>query len=168
MIIDYTFFQDGLLCIEGISLNDITPSQTNTSITNMLNACIEKYEEDYMVSLLGEKLYEEYSVHKDEDRWKNLENILVNKSGKYPRSPIANYVYFYFLRNNDSQATITGVKKDNDDGKIISPERKMIFAWNDMVKQNEKVVLFLINHESEYNGWDGDNNLLIPINLFGL
>lgn len=40
------------------------------------------------------------------------------------KSPIANYIYFHYLRHNHTQATITGVKADGDDGRLVSPERK--------------------------------------------
>lgn len=171
MMIDGTFFQDGMLCIEGVAVNDITPDATNAAIKSALEACIGQYEPEYLEGLLGEKLCDEFtgylSSDREEERWERLKEKLI-RTAPFPRSPIANYVYFHFLRNNDSAATITGVKKDEDDGALVSPERKMIFAWNDMVRQNEKIARFMLDNMPDYEGWELDEDLLTPINSFGI
>ena len=53
MIVDYTFFQDGLLRVDG-AVALATPSPTNEAIQGRINSFIERYEPEYMCKLLGE------------------------------------------------------------------------------------------------------------------
>lgn len=178
MLVDYTFFQGGILDIEGAVLNVDTASDTNHAIVDSLQSFVMEYEGEYLEKLLGEKLYMEFSEyleHRGEDpeeRWENLIRRLVVKrsegGNEVSRSPIANYIYFYYLRHNHTQASITGVKADGDDGRLVSPERKMIFAWNEMVKMNGKLIGWLRDNRSNYPGLVFDMELLQTINSFGI
>lgn len=84
------------------------------------------------------------------------------------KSPIANYIYFHYLRHNHTQVTITGVKADGDDGRLVSPERKMMFAWNDMVRMNIRLVRWLQANNADYPDIATDFELMETINSFGL
>ena len=63
MLVDYTFFQGGILDIEGAVLNIHTPSETNKAIVDSLQGFVMQYESEYLGKLLGEKLYEEFSSY---------------------------------------------------------------------------------------------------------
>lgn len=166
MIIDYTFFQDGLLRIDG-ALALAAPSVTNKGIQNAINSFIERYEPEYLSKLLGDELYNDFLKSREEsvNKWDEFKAILV-EGDSFKRSPIANYVYFFMLRSFNSDATLNGVKTDSDEGHLISPERKMVNAWNDMVKMNTKLVKWLEN--ANLRGWKLDCELLEPINNFGI
>lgn len=176
MLTDYTFFQGGILDIEGAVMNIHTASTTNSAIADSLQGFVVQYEPEYLEKLLGEKSYLEFSSYMEngqspeEKRWEDLISRLVVKHGEgdIPKSPIANYIYFHYIRHNHTQATTTGVKSDGDDGVLVSPERKMIFAWNDMVRMNGKITRWLESNKSDYPGLGTDMELLQPINSFGI
>lgn len=54
MLVDYTFFQGGILDIEGAVLNIHTPSETNKAIVDSLQGFVMQYEPEYLEKLLGE------------------------------------------------------------------------------------------------------------------
>lgn len=166
MIIDNTFFQDGLLRIEGLAAY-ATPSPTNEAIIFNIESFIDQYEPEYMCKLLGEELYREYLQNRDggSQIWNEFEAILI-QGDSLKRSPIANYVYFHMLRSYHTNATINGVRIDDDYGILKSPERKMISAWNDMCKMNRKLFRWLEN--ANLKGWEFDMELLETINNFGI
>lgn len=167
MIIDYTFFQDGLLRVDG-ALALATPSPTNEAIMGRINSFIERYEPEYLCKLLGEELYNDFLLHEKGESmndWDGFMSILV-KGDTYKTSPIANYVYFFLLRASHTDATMNGVKADGDGGKLISPERKMVVAWNDMVQQNKLLYRWL--EKVNYEGWEMDCELLETINTLGV
>lgn len=166
MIIDYTFFQDGLLRVDG-AIALAAPSATNEGIKNAISSFIEKYEPEYLNRLLGDKLCSDFLKSHEERvyKWDELETILVT-GDSFKCSPIANYVYFFMLRSFQADATINGVKADHDEGSLISPQQKMIEAWNDMVKMNKKVVKWLEN--ANLKDWELDYALLETINRFGI
>lgn len=166
MIIDNTFFQDGLLRIEGV-IAFATPSPTNAAIQSNIESFIEQYEPEYMCKLLGEELYETFLRSREEgsEIWSEFEAILI-QGDSFKRSPIANYVYFHMLRAYHTNATINGVRIDGDYGIIKSPERKMISAWNDMCRMNRKLLKWLKN--ANLKGWEFCGELIEPINTFGI
>lgn len=179
MLIDYTFFQGGNTDIDGIILNEHLPDETTEGIKSSMDQFIMEYEEEYLCKLLGEKLsaeLTEYVNRKDKDvkeaHWEKLIGMLVKQLRHndeiFPASPIANYVYFFYLRHNHTQATTTGVKADGDEGKLVSPERKMVFAWNGMVRMNRRIFEYLKENRHEYKGWNPDMELVETINTFGL
>ena len=114
MLVDYTFFQGGILDIEGAVLNMHTPSETNKAIVDSLQGFVMQYESEYLGKLLGEKLYEEFSSYianegkTKEKRWDDLIARLVVRysdgDSEVSKSPIANYIYFHYLRHNHAQA----------------------------------------------------------------
>ena len=167
MIVDYTFFQDGLLRVDG-ALALATPSPTNEAIAGRIDSFIERYEPEYMCKLLGEELYNDFLGYENGESvndWSDFMGIIV-KGDTYKTSPIANYVYFHLLRASHTDATMNGVKADGDNGRLISPERKMIFAWNDMVQQNRMLYRWL--EKANFKGWDMDCELLETISTLGV
>lgn len=176
MIIDYTFFQSGELRISGLPLPEVTPGPTNNAVLYDLSAYIARYEDEYLELALGEMYnpFCEYlrSGESGDDRWDNLKGKLaieLKDSGfTLKRSPIANYVYFHYLRDHQSDATATGVKKDTDEGTLVSPELKMVRAWNDMVSMNDALFRWIDSNRNDYPEWSYDVYLLGKINIFGL
>lgn len=55
-----------------------------------------------------------------------------------------------------------------DDGRLVSPERKMMFAWNDMVRMNIRLVRWLQANNADYPDIATDFELIETINSFGL
>ena len=139
-----------------------TPSPTNEAIRSRIEWYIKRYEPEYLCKLLGEELYNDFLAHREEDAWKAFEGMIADKSVFI--SPIANYVYFYLVRDSHSTATINGVKKDGDEN-LVSPQRKMVRAWNDMVEHNRRIYSWLYR---TFHKVQTDQELLEPINEFNV
>ena len=167
MMIDYTFFQDGLLRVDG-AMALATPSPTNEALTGFISSFISKYEPEYLRKLLGDELYNDFLVHENEGDhgacWEELKSLLVSDYGEFKTSPIANYVYFHLLRNTHSTATLNGVKADGETN-LISPQRKMVYAWNDMVDSNRRIYVWAARR---FKNIRIDQEMLEPINEFNI
>lgn len=157
MMIDYTFFRDGLLMVDG-ALALASPSPINDAIGSRIESFIQRYEPEYLRKLLGEELYNDFLAN---GNWDELKEILVDDSAKV--SPVANYVYFHMVRHSQSTATINGVKNDGDSN-LVNPTQKMVWAWNDMVKQNRRIYMLLCKNYPVVT----DEELLEPINTFNI
>jgi hypothetical protein len=73
-----------------------------------------------------------------------------------PTSPIANYVYYLWMRNEVSQTTQGGeVIPVSENATRVSPSAKMQKAWNEMVDWCWQLVRFLDANKTDYTGWRG-------------
>lgn len=91
----------------------------------------------------------------------------------FPVSPIADYVYYYWLKHTHTQVTNTStVKTDNANSTPISPKYKATEAWNSMVRRTSLLVEFLMVNSSTYPEYQYHlssrelKNLITKINLF--
>lgn len=95
------------------------------------------------------------------------------------QSPIANFIYYWYLRNNATTTAGSG-EAGNNVSAPVSPKTKMVRAWNQMAEWNLELVEFLLSNMSVYTEFTyfGFNffgirairkqqNLLTRINLFG-
>lgn len=141
------------------------PGQSNTvdSTGSALSSFIVKYETRYLKELLGLELYAEFQagllVDPIEQKWIDLRNALRNETTK--ESPIANYVYYWWMRNNVSHtASIGEVVPVAENSQRTSPVGKMVRAWNEMVNLNREIVPTMDANYLSYtpiygwqNGW---------------
>jgi len=157
-IIDTSYFFGGLLI----------PQAEQASVTAKLQLFIDKMEDEYLEQMLGyafAKLYKagiiantqiyldiqngkEYTDQKgDDQKWKGLRFT----TGTSKRSPVANFVYFYFMRTHITKTTASGegvVEKENMKSTSAAP--KQTEAWNEMVRMNNQLVEFLLVNEAIY------------------
>jgi hypothetical protein len=96
------------------------------------------------------------------DKWERLKEFLT-KDGK---SPIANYVFFFFVRRNNVHVSDVGTTS-SDDEDHADPNVVLIPAWNEMVEMNNDLLDFLCKDDS-YDGFSFDRSMLEEINSFGL
>lgn len=180
MIIDSSYFFGDILIGQ----------KSELSVQEALDMAIEHYETEFLTKLLG---YEGYTVLKA-----GLQNpvqafALELKNGKdytyngglrkwrglveadRKRSPIAYYVYYNYQRDNVTTTGGTGEGKIQTQNSIpLSPYRKMISAWNNMVEWNRELYSFLdasqLNYPEMYtyaNAFKG-YELFTPINSFNI
>lgn len=72
----------------------------------------------------------------------------------FPQSPIADYTYFYWLKDNTSQTQGTGEKRNaQEHGVDVSAKYKMAKAWNDMVRKNLLLRELFITFPEVYPEW---------------
>jgi len=130
-LIDHTYFSSEL-AVGSLSQEEIFAN---------FNAFILKYERKFLYKILGQTLADEFLVEmaKPEvdiiQKWKDLRAKLVNPIAK--ESPIANYVWFYYVRDLITQQTGTGnASPTNENSILVNPIDKTTRAWNEMVSLN--------------------------------
>ncbi len=178
MIIDATYF------IGEVSI----PNTGATAVSQQLNFFIEKYERELMGSILGKQLYDDLLaglaltptvdqkwldlkkgvVYTDlngrETYWKGL----VTQSPSAKESLIAQYVYYWFVRNNATQTSGIGeVKAGSENAVNVSPAFKMVQAYNAMVCWSQELIRFLQVKKDVYD-WPGEFKRYRPINVMNI
>jgi len=151
-LIDVTYFKFDPIKINGLESSNGFSAELSNSLEVDLQRAIAIYEKPYLIGLLGSDLYEEYVASINNAKWDNLKAQLVNADLK--RSPIANYVYYHFMKAKkyaygDIGAYIPKVENMNNvDQNLVLKQ-----AWNDGVAQNFEVCQWLSNN-AEAQGWD--------------
>jgi hypothetical protein len=75
-------------------------------------------------------------------------------AGEY-QSMIANYVYYWYMRNGATQSSGVGeVVTNAENATIASPKQKMASAWNEMSTWIRELSLFLYAKAETYTEWD--------------
>lgn len=76
-------------------------------------------------------------------------------TGTSKQSPIANYVYYWYTRNNHSQTAAMGeVKSQNENAVFHSPALKMTRAWNQMSEWVCDLRDYLDAKKADYPEWE--------------
>lgn len=181
MIIDKSYF------IGEINI----PNTDKTAIGELVDKFIEKYEPKFLDETLGYNLAKAFRAGLDEytvdQKWTDLlegvEYVDANNKTRYwvgfitesfPKSPIANYVYYWFIRNNHTQtATMGEVKSQNENAVNVSPTLKMVQAWNEISAWVCELVDYLNAKETDYPEWENQDVWCMlkkfhPINEFGI
>ena len=125
-------------------------------VRDNLDIFITKYQKRFLTLLLGETLYVEFMAGLKLDpipaKWEALRDKLVDAETK--ESPIANYVYYWYIRDVTVQTVGVGqVKSKAENATIVSPAGKMVRAWNEMVQWNWLSVQYLRDNLDLYPDW---------------
>jgi hypothetical protein len=81
-------------------------------------------------------------------KWTNLKNALVNSTTK--RSPIANYIYFFYCKNKLN----TGIPSESP---AFFTLNKGMTAWNEMVLLNETFASWWSSNSNYYSEYLTDD-----------
>lgn len=144
-IIDYTYFVDNL---EVPSLLDST--ELGTSLQSQVTRYITHYEPLYLKYLMGDDLYAAYLLTPTAARFTALKDKLLNATTL--KSPIANYVYFYFYRDTKVYATGSG---EGGGAVVGGNSRRVSDVWNDGVKMSYDVHEWIMDNISTYPEYSG-------------
>jgi hypothetical protein len=121
------------------------------------------------LTLIGDQ----FSVN-DVYTYKSATLAINTSTGTNKKSLIANYVYYWYQRNNHTQTTTTGeVKPANENSTVASPAVKMVRAWNEMSSWICELVDYLDARKDDYTEWaDQDVYCMLrkfrPINEFNV
>lgn len=165
MIIDGSYFT-GVLSL-GIIWNIDDDSITRNAERDNLQSYIDLYEKKYLRMVLGKSMSREFieyilSGDNDVDKWEKLKEKLSNKG----YSPVANYVYFHYVRRCVIKQTPVGTVYASGDEKA-NPNILLVSAWNDMVQMNKDLYDFL-ESDKEYEGFSFNCTMLECINGMGI
>jgi hypothetical protein len=136
------------------------------------------YEEEYLRKLLGDDLFDEYEAAIDalgtgEDpaqKWTDLiAQIYFTKNSK-SMSPVADYVYFHYMRHNVTVTADGGQVTPNfENASYSGSSNKMVYVWNRMAKFTEDIREWIEDNIADYPLYDPDDpDPLRPINTIGL
>lgn len=95
-------------------------------------------------------------------------------TGTNKKSLIANYVYYWYIRNNHTQTATTGeTKAANENSVMANPALKLVRAWNEMFQWICELVDYLNVKKDDYAEWaDHDVWCMLkefrPINEFNI
>ena len=151
MIINSTYFINEIFIAGQANSVDIDSSRSK------LSGFIAKYEPKFLNDLLGDVLYSEFKAGLTENpipqKWTDLKNALANDTTK--ESPIANYVYYWYLRNASSTTVEAGESMQlTENANRVSSIDKQVRAWNEMVDLNKKVIIFLNENINDYPSYE--------------
>jgi hypothetical protein len=164
-------------------LYDPAPTSTSTTIPAVLvgkTFIIEKRGVGKLIageySVVGNILTLASGQFADEDVYTyKAATLAINTStGTNKESLIANYVYYWYQRNNHTQTATTGeVKPQNENAVIANPSLKLVKAWNDMSAWICELVDYLDAKKDDYTQWaDQDVYCMLrkfrPINEFNI
>lgn len=143
-----------------LEIPNITGS-SNVEVENLaaLSWMIKKHEPKFIHGLLGDNLYALYAaaiastpaitsgIYFD----LNAQIYIEDATNHLYQSSAANYVYFRFWRNNQTQTLSTGgAKAKIENADAISMNGKMIEAWNEMSEKVNEIRQWIEDHITDY------------------
>lgn len=157
------------------------PNTATPAILERLQWFIDKYEKELLEDLLGYELWKllDIQITQEEEnspatplprlasllngveytdgggmlrKWRGL----VYTQGGSPRSLIANFVYWHWIKDHATQTVGLGeVATQAQNAILTSPVVKQVTAWNDMSKQVQELWYFLNTLQADYQEWVG-------------
>lgn len=185
MFLDRTYFTGELALPQLVSsaapAMDAASMATQIVGEQTLEWFIAKYEPEFLIHLLGERLYRAFTDGLAEadplQVWNDLKARIYTTGDGYKFSPAANYVYWFAMRQAVSETAMSGeVRTKPDFAGNVSPARKMVTAWNDMIDAVRCIRAWVYVHRGDISAaMDGDTAWLRrcshefePINEFGI
>lgn len=161
-ILNINNFEGGELNISGTEAT----GNLQTSVRNKVLSFITKYEPEYLLKALGYPLYKLFIAdtypNPETPRFQQLLNGNVEYTDRNNHihlwtglkanngnilnvlSPIANYVYYWYNRDNATFSTSMGEAKGTAENVTMVPaSTKMVRAWNEMSRTTESLQHFL-------------------------
>lgn len=128
------------------------PNLDQPGVAQDLNHFIKKYQHKYLKAVLGDNFAAEFEagllMNPVPQNWSDLSDLPELKEA------IANYVYCFWATNSVTSTTGTGeVSPVNENSRPVQPTRKLVRAWNEMVKDNIYVCKWLNENKSNYPTW---------------
>lgn len=123
-------------------------------VRERLELFIKKYEKRFLTQLLGEAVYNEFmtglQVIPVLQKWEDLKDKLVDDDTK--ESPVANYVYYFYMRDNYTQTVGVGEVKAKAENSVMSNnDAKMVRAWNEMVLWVDDLRPWFVDNQLYYS-----------------
>jgi hypothetical protein len=150
MLTSVSQFTKGIILIEGV-LADAGNNPVAASINDGLQAFIDQYEPEYMRYLLGyenAKAFIAYYTNRPTAEADKVEKweYLIDFIESFTTSPVACYIFYWYVRAVQTRATHNGVMAINSDNPIVSPKRKMADAYNSMVADTFVMIKYDLYH----------------------
>ena len=131
MIIDVTSFTSGARQIENAA--ETQKSANQVAVAGRISGYIDALQSDFLKHAVGMPLssrIDEYSRFEHDEPDTTMEALIASL-----KEPFADYVFFYMLRDMNSQPTITGLVQLKCANSYVSPLDKGVQIWNHMVDE---------------------------------
>lgn len=150
-LIDKTYFAKGLCAIANSNETDVVSRSIAANVQNY----IDIYESEYLKMLLGDDLYDYVMAHPSEPRIVALIGKLKNTTTL--QSPIANYVFYRYMKLNQVIQTQSGDKENSQAGMITNVNASLYVAvWNQMVDWSIDLYDWLVENSTTYPEFETD------------
>ncbi|MEG1950484.1 MAG: hypothetical protein RR137_08990 [Odoribacter sp.] len=164
-MINKEYFNGEILIPNLFSLGSGASAFVSKANEDLLIWFIQKYEKMFLIKLLGVKMYNEFVIAPDLD----LKSKLIDDVSR--QSPIAYYVYYWFVRNRITETVGIGeIQGQSDNSTVVSPSEKMIKAWNNMVDDVNNIVYWIKCNKCDYPSFSPDlsSDIFFKINTLGI
>lgn len=154
------------------------PQTGNTAGNERVQQFIDRYEPEFLKQALGYSLWKAFTGGIEgsgtiDQKWLNLlygaEFTIGTRVHRWngfaqegsgiviaPETPIAQYVYYQFLRDIASSITLVGnAASKTDNAERVNSLSKMCDAWNDMVDMTQLLAAFLTVNATDYPDFQG-------------
>jgi hypothetical protein len=140
---------------------DLTIAQVgNTSVQGDIQKYIDKFEQEYLLNLLGYELKKRFDANGADDikngkeytsRFSNLLAKWIGLTFVNSASPIASYIYCKYQLDQQTKSTPVGEKKlQAQNSNNSNANDKITRQWNWMVDRNRELVDFLMSDQENY------------------
>jgi hypothetical protein len=183
LIIDSTYFKGNLSLPNIPVLENTADSGVALAIQTVgeknINVFVDKYVVGYLIQLFGRELTLSFIAGLEEDPipgiWENLREQLLIKTHSHKASPLANYVYYWLMRDAITKTTQSGeLRPKPDDAQIAEIKLKLVTAWSEMVDMTVQILDWFFANKNDYEDYVGRasgadvNNLITPINTMNI
>ncbi len=157
-LVDTTFF-----------VGDITiPNTHKAEVAENLNLFIGRRENELMLKLLGKELYDLYKANPTDPRFVAINDKLVYIIDGQKYSPIAYYVYWWWMKDKASWTSGVGNIRANSNVAVeVSPAIKMVHAWNTFSEGIRAFTTWMDDNSETYPEWSGRTYNWSYGNLYG-
>lgn len=169
MLIDWSYFTDGPRHI----LNNASGKALNAQTENVLatvNGFIEQYQEEFLTRMLGSALGNKVHTYliccEDDGNSKPCKSF--DAVCSHLRESFADYVFYKFLADTNTQATITGLVRIKNANTPVSPLRRQVHAWNAMVNKNRLFAAWCKTEDCPLSGILVSDAMITKINSLNL
>jgi len=165
MILDNSYFK-GEIFIPNLS----GANAVNTAISNEMEAFIEEYETDYLELMFGETMAVAIEAANTAGVTSIYDDVLEYLTAQTHGSPLANYVYFQFQRNNLTKTSGMGeIQMTSENANAKNSIHKLKRAWNKMVDMSQTLFDYVEEEKDTFPLYDSEISFPFEkINSFGI
>lgn len=169
MLIDCSCFTKGPRHIRNASLG-VLPNPDAVEVNRAIEAYIAEYQEQFLCDMLGSRHghnINAYLLCIEEDADTKVMPAF-DDICKRLRESFADYVFFHILRENNTQATMTGLVRLKCANEYVAPIRRQVMVWNRMVERNRRFKTWIISGNCPLPGVVVSDNMTTKINQLNI
>lgn len=184
ILIDKTYFK-GELSLPNVPVSSFDEAHSGVALAlqsvGEKDLCVfaDKYIVDYLIRLIGREMTDRFLIEiakeTPDDIWSNLKNQLLVEIGTHKASPLANYVYYWIMRDARTKTTQAGeADPEFDNADNVNNHYKLVKAWNDMANMTCIIEKWLCKNIQDYKEYLGCQtgrdvcSITQHINTFGI